>query len=64
MFLELFFIVLISENFSSYIEAGDESVNYAVLLYRGGAELKIRKYLIDNNFVETVVLLQRQNIIH
>ncbi|MCB5287913.1 MAG: hypothetical protein LHW64_08910 [Candidatus Cloacimonetes bacterium] len=24
----------------------------------------MRKYLIDNNFVETVVLLQRQNIIH
>lgn len=25
--------------------------------YRGGAEQKIRKYLIDNNFVETVISL-------
>src|SRR5574344_2145132 len=27
------------------------------IFYRGGAEQKIRKYLIDNNFVETVVSL-------
>lgn len=27
------------------------------IFYRGGAELKIRKYLIDNNYVETVISL-------
>ncbi|OHD26752.1 MAG: type I restriction-modification system subunit M [Spirochaetes bacterium GWB1_59_5] len=27
------------------------------IFYRGGAELKIRQYLIDNNFVETVISL-------
>tara|TARA_R110001583_G_scaffold59123_1_gene176008 strand:- start:39712 stop:41262 length:1551 start_codon:yes stop_codon:yes gene_type:complete len=27
------------------------------LFYRGGAEQKIRKYLVDNNFVETVISL-------
>lgn len=27
------------------------------IFYRGGAEKKIRKYLIDNNFVETVISL-------
>ena len=27
------------------------------IFYRGGAERKIRKYLIDNNFVETVIAL-------
>lgn len=27
------------------------------VLYRGGAEQKIRKYLIDNNFVDTVIQL-------
>ena len=27
------------------------------LFYRGGAERKIRKYLVDNNFVETVIAL-------
>ena len=27
------------------------------IFYRGGAEQKIRKYLVDNNFVETVVSL-------
>ena len=26
-------------------------------IYRGGAEQKIRKYLVDNNFVETVISL-------
>jgi type I restriction enzyme M protein len=27
------------------------------IFYRGGAEQKIRKYLVDNNFVETVIAL-------
>lgn len=27
------------------------------IFYRGGAEQKIRKYLVDNNFVETIILL-------
>ncbi len=27
------------------------------VMYRGGAEQKIRKYLIDNNFVDTIVQL-------
>lgn len=27
------------------------------IFYRGGAEQKIRKYLVDNNFVETVIFL-------
>ena len=27
------------------------------MLYRGGAEQKIRKYLIDNNYVDTVIQL-------
>ena len=27
------------------------------IFYRGGAEQKIRKYLIDNNFVETIIFL-------
>jgi type I restriction enzyme M protein len=27
------------------------------VLYRGGAEMKIRKYLIDNNYVDTVIQL-------
>jgi type I restriction enzyme M protein len=27
------------------------------VLYRGGAEAKIRKYLIDNNYVDTVIQL-------
>ena len=29
------------------------------IFYRGGAEKKIRKYLIDNNFVETVISLAK-----
>ncbi len=29
------------------------------IFYRGGAEQKIRKYLVDNNFVETVIALAR-----
>ncbi|MFN9649140.1 MAG: N-6 DNA methylase, partial [Pseudanabaena sp.] len=27
------------------------------IFYRGGAEAKIRKYLVDNNYVETVIAL-------
>ena len=30
-------------------------VEFPGVLYRGGAEQKIRKYLVDNNFVDTVV---------
>ena len=33
------------------------SVCFPGIFYRGGAEQKIRKYLIDNNFVETVISL-------
>ncbi|MCX8744045.1 type I restriction-modification system subunit M [Snodgrassella sp. B3882] len=32
-------------------------VSFPGIFYRGGAEQKIRKYLIDNNFVETVIAL-------
>ena len=32
-------------------------VEFPGVLYRGGAELKIRKYLIDNNYVDTVIQL-------
>lgn len=32
-------------------------VEFPGVLYRGGAERKIRKYLIDNNFVDTVIQL-------
>jgi type I restriction enzyme M protein len=32
-------------------------VEFPGVLYRGGAEQKIRKYLIDNNFVDTVIQL-------
>lgn len=32
-------------------------VNFPGVLYRGGAEGKIRKYLIDNNYVDTVIQL-------
>ncbi|MFF2031088.1 type I restriction-modification system subunit M [Arthrobacter sp. NPDC058192] len=32
-------------------------VEYPGVLYRGGAEQKIRKYLIDNNFVDAVIQL-------
>ncbi|WP_421743043.1 type I restriction-modification system subunit M [Cellulomonas sp.] len=32
-------------------------VNFPGVLYRGGAEQKIRKYLIDNNYVDTVIQL-------
>ncbi len=32
-------------------------VEYPGVLYRGGAEKKIRKYLIDNNYIDTVIQL-------
>jgi len=32
-------------------------VEFPGVLYRGGAELKIRQYLIDNNYVDTVIQL-------
>jgi type I restriction enzyme M protein len=32
-------------------------VEYPGVLYRGGAEQKIRKYLVDNNYVDTVIQL-------
>ena len=32
-------------------------VEFPGVLYRGGAEAKIRKYLVDNNFVDTVIQL-------
>ena len=32
-------------------------VEFPGVLYRGGAERKIRKYLIDNNFIDTVIQL-------
>lgn len=32
-------------------------VEFPGILYRGGAEQKIRKYLVDNNFVDTVIQL-------
>ncbi len=32
-------------------------VTFPGIFYRGGAEMKIRQYLIDNNYVETVVSL-------
>jgi type I restriction enzyme M protein len=32
-------------------------VEFPGVLYRGGAEMKIRKYLIDNNYVDCVIQL-------
>ncbi len=32
-------------------------VEFPGVLYRGGAERKIRKYLVDNNYVDTVIAL-------
>ncbi|SHJ04868.1 type I restriction system adenine methylase (hsdM) [Tessaracoccus bendigoensis DSM 12906] len=32
-------------------------VEFPGVLYRGGAERKIRKYLIDNNYIDTVIQL-------
>ena len=43
----------------SYLSARGRAaiVCFPGIFYRGGAEQKIRKYLIDNNFVETVISL-------
>lgn len=35
-------------------------VEFPGVLYRGGAEQKIRKYMIDNNFVDTVIQLPKE----
>ena len=32
-------------------------VSFPGIFYRGGAEKKIRKYLIDNNYIETIIVL-------
>jgi len=32
-------------------------VEFPGVLYRGGAEMKIRKYLVDNNYIDTVIQL-------
>ncbi len=32
-------------------------VNFPGVLYRGGSEQKIRKYLVDNNYIDTVIQL-------
>jgi type I restriction enzyme M protein len=43
----------------SYLSAKGRAaiVCFPGIFYRGGAEAKIRKYLVDNNFVETVITL-------
>ena len=43
----------------SWLSPGGKAaiVEFPGVLYRGGAEQKIRKYLVDNNFVETVIQL-------
>lgn len=43
----------------SYLSAKGRAaiVSFPGIFYRGGAEQKIRKYLVDNNFVETVIAL-------
>ena len=43
----------------SYLSAKGRAaiVCFPGIFYRGGAEQKIRKYLIDNNFIETVISL-------
>lgn len=43
----------------SYLSARGRAaiVCFPGIFYRGGAEQKIRKYLVDNNFVETVIAL-------
>lgn len=38
-------------------------VEFPGVLYRGGAEQKIRQYLIDNNFVDTVIQLDRKSVV-
>ena len=34
-------------------------VEYPGILYRGGAEQKIRQYMIDNNFIDTIIQLPK-----
>ena len=34
-------------------------VEYPGVLYRGGAEQKIRKYLVDNNFIDTIIQMPK-----
>lgn len=43
----------------SYLSARGRAaiVSFPGIFYRGGAEQKIRKYLVDNNYVETVIAL-------
>ncbi|MFZ7202566.1 type I restriction-modification system subunit M [Avibacterium avium] len=43
----------------SYLSARGRAaiVTFPGIFYRGGAEKKIRQYLVDNNFVETVIAL-------
>lgn len=43
----------------SYLSAKGRAaiVTFPGIFYRGGAEQKIRKYLVDNNFIETVISL-------
>ncbi|MBN6068894.1 type I restriction-modification system subunit M [Aggregatibacter actinomycetemcomitans] len=43
----------------SYLSAKGRAaiVSFPGIFYRGGAEQKIRQYLVDNNFVETVIAL-------
>jgi type I restriction enzyme M protein len=43
----------------SWLDVGGTAaiVEFPGVLYRGGAEQKIRKYLIDNNYVDTVIQL-------
>ena len=43
----------------SYLSAKDRAaiVSFPGIFYRGGAEQKIRQYLVDNNYVETVIAL-------
>lgn len=43
----------------SYLSAEGRAaiVCFPGIFYRGGAEQKIRKYLVDNNFIETVIAL-------
>jgi len=43
----------------SYLSAKGRAaiVSFPGIFYRGGAEQKIRQYLVDNNYVETVIAL-------
>ena len=51
-----FAFILHSLNYLSSRGAG-AIVCFPGIFYRGGVEQKIRKYLVDNNFVETVIAL-------